>query len=663
MLLTALMARLFMRPTKQYLHEAKLRDRIEELGGHVELTQTNEHGFGPHVGGVIRKLGGGRFLNPLGERIMAVAFSNTKVTEEDIKAFAECKRLQHLLLANADLTDDSLKPLAGCTSLKTLEITHNPKVTDKGVQNLVNHQHLRNFRVTGTRVSNTQYRKILENNNSFKDGSIDTLVSGRSRLELESAELLKTDRTNTATTISLSNATDLPRMLEHVQSCLEVYLTTGMSLTVELMDEQLSDEVFAALVPGQATAEVGSNFHRLILHCTEHTNEATLQRAVKMGTVSLELQGLVVPEDLTPLQNATGLTELSFPKASNIASDDIISLGTIPELKILRVPHAIISEDDLRELMANPPFELETFQLPDQFQDLRFEIVESKLAATVTFPSDMRLANAWDERFARPVHRSFNKNVNSFFGGNAYPPGQQPLSFFLGEAGNSFQDFLVLSANSDGELSESYIKHLNQISERLPLTQTPIDEVTADAKTWRKPVEKLPLDAMLLRTTWGSLITNRIKNGDIAHALDLAVRVLALWPALEHFENANESEPTFEPQQLDSVQRVLAELCNRTPDTDETQPMKRLMFMVADQEETTWEKPGELLGPWNRIGILAPIGMELVHLSSTHERLDIVVNKQVWFRGKNIVDLPANTRQLFVSPESFPLTIKSSSTH
>lgn len=64
-------------------------------------------------------------------RRLSIAKSN--LTAARVAAIGQCKELRVLYLANANLTDSELAGLKNLTLLESLDLSNNPKITDKGL--------------------------------------------------------------------------------------------------------------------------------------------------------------------------------------------------------------------------------------------------------------------------------------------------------------------------------------------------------------------------------------------------------------------------------------------------------------------------------------------------------------------------------------------------
>lgn len=59
--------------------------------------------------------------------------SQSKISPLGVNAIGQCKELRALVLINADLTDAELAGLKKLTLLESLDLSENPKITDKGM--------------------------------------------------------------------------------------------------------------------------------------------------------------------------------------------------------------------------------------------------------------------------------------------------------------------------------------------------------------------------------------------------------------------------------------------------------------------------------------------------------------------------------------------------
>jgi Leucine-rich repeat (LRR) protein len=85
-------------------------------------------------------------------RRLSIAKSN--LTAARVAAIGQCKELRVLYLANANLTDSELPGLKNLTRLESLDLSNNPKITDKGLTVIKSLERLQALYLRNTGITN-----------------------------------------------------------------------------------------------------------------------------------------------------------------------------------------------------------------------------------------------------------------------------------------------------------------------------------------------------------------------------------------------------------------------------------------------------------------------------------------------------------------------------
>ncbi len=139
-------------PTETLITDRILRG-LREAGTLHALTQAD--------GRELLLTGGQDGVRPSGpDSVISLELSNTRVTDEGLKALKGLDNLRELGLNHKKVTDEGLKELRELTNLRSLSLDECPGVTDAGMKELAGLKDLRRLSLTFTRVKGPGLRDL-----------------------------------------------------------------------------------------------------------------------------------------------------------------------------------------------------------------------------------------------------------------------------------------------------------------------------------------------------------------------------------------------------------------------------------------------------------------------------------------------------------------------